>query len=198
MISSNNYFFIYIISIFVIIVSGYLYYRGGHEEITIVRSKVDNKEYLVQNKSDKQNAADLLANVKNNLMKLVDHVNKKYPNRSDVRRLVKKFNPDVITESSHKNKYTSYSINKGEKIVFCLRSRDKHQKLIDLNTIMFVAIHELAHVMTLSTGHTEEFWKNFQFLLREAVGINIYTEQDYSKNPKKYCGLTITHTPLND
>ena len=63
---------------------------------------------------------------------------------------------------------------------------------------MFVAIHELAHVMTLSTGHTDEFWKNFQFLLQHAVNINIYKEVDYAKKPKEYCGLTITHTPLND
>ena len=181
-----------------IVATGWMLYRNSHEEVTLVKSKVDNREYLVQNKGDKNAAADLLANVKINLTKLVKHCENKYKRRSDVRRMVERFNPDAITESSHKNKYTSYSINKGEKIVFCLRSRDSKQKLIDLNTIMFVAIHELAHVMTLSTGHTEEFWKNFKFLLAESVGINIYKEVDYSKQPKRYCGLTITHTPLND
>ena len=194
---SSNYF-VYIITIGVIIITGYMMYRTTYEEVTLVRSKIDNKEYLVQNKSDKKEAADLLATVRNNLSKLVAHVHERYAGRSDVERLKRKFNPDVITESSYRNKYTSYSINKGEKIVFCLRSRDEKQNLIDLNTIMFVAIHELAHVMTLSTGHTEEFWKNFKFLLQEGVNIHIYTERDYAKNPKEYCGLTITHTPLND
>ena len=196
MVDSNN--FVYMVTIGVILVTGYMMYRSSYEEVTYVKSKVDNKEYLVQNKGDKRQAADLLANVKINLSKLVKHCDEKYKNNGDVKRMVKKFNPDAITESSHKNKYTSYSINKGEKIVFCLRSRDDKQKLIDLNTIMFVAVHELAHVMTLSTGHTEEFWKNFKFLLQEAVAINIYKEQDYAVKPKKYCGLTITHTPLND
>jgi predicted metal-dependent hydrolase len=197
MFQKSNYF-IYIITIGIVLASLYMMYRSTYEEVTFVRSSIDNKDYLVQNKSDKHEAADLLATVKGNLTKLVAHMRDKYPGRSDVKRLVRKFNPDAITESSYKNKYTSYSINKGEKIVFCLRSRDEHQKLVDLNTIMFVAIHELAHVMTLSTGHTEEFWKNFQFLLQDAVNINIYNEVDYAKKPKEYCGLTITHTPLND
>lgn len=196
MTSSTN--LVYIFTVAVIILTGYMMYRGTYEEVTFVRSSVDNKEYLVQNKADKHEAADLLATVKNNLSKLVKHVSEKYPVRSDVKRLKAKFNPDAITESSYRNKYTSYSINKGEKIVFCLRSRDEQQQLVDLNTIMFVATHELAHVMTLSTGHTEEFWKNFKFLLHEAVQINIYTEIDYAAKPKEYCGLTITHTPLHD
>ena len=34
---------------------------------------------------------------------------------------------------------------------------------------MFVTLHELAHVMTVSVGHTEEFWTNFKFLLTKSV-----------------------------
>ena len=33
--------------------------------------------------------------------------------------------------------------------------------------------------------HTEEFWKNFKFLLEEAVGIGIYKPVDYKKNNKR-------------
>ena len=152
MYQKSNYF-IYIVTIGIVLASLYMMYRGTYEEVTFVRSSIDNKDYLVQNKNDKQQAADLLATVKGNLSKLVAHMNERYPGRSDVSRLVRKFNPDVITESSYKNKYTSYSINKGEKIVFCLRSRDENQKLVDLNTMMFVAIHELAHVMTINRSY---------------------------------------------
>ena len=71
-------------------------------------------------------------------------------------------------------------------------------ELIDLNTLTFVAIHELSHVMTLSVGHTKEFWENFKFLLKNAVKIGIYRAEDYKKQPKKYCGMTITDNPYYD
>ena len=63
---------------------------------------------------------------------------------------------------------------------------------------MFVALHELGHLMTKSIGHTEEFWKNFKFLLQEAIKIGIYTKDDFNKNPVEYCGTNITDTPLNE
>ena len=63
---------------------------------------------------------------------------------------------------------------------------------------MFVAIHELAHVMTKSIGHTEEFWGNMKYLLKESIKIGVYKESDYRANPKKYCGTEITDSPLYD
>ena len=112
----------------------------------------------------------------------------------------KNFKPNVISESSPNNNYTSYSINKGEKLVFCIRKkRGSHaNELMDLNTMMFVAIHELAHLMTKSVGHTPEFWANMKFLLQQAIkeDVSVYEEQDFSNNPEQYCGMTITDSPL--
>jgi predicted metal-dependent hydrolase len=89
-------------------------------------------------------------------------------------------------------------VNKGEKIVFCLRSKDKFANLEDENVIMFVAIHELAHIMTISIGHTEEFWNNFRFMLKEAIKMGIYIRHNFKKKPEKYCGTMITDSPLKD
>ena len=63
--------------------------------------------------------------------------------------------------------------------------------------MMFVAIHELAHIMTKSVGHTTEFWVNMKFLLKIGVEIGVYIKQDFNKNPVEYCGTKITDTPLN-
>ena len=68
---------------------------------------------------------------------------------------------------------------------------------MDDNTILFVVIHELAHVMTISTGHTEEFWANMKFLLEQAEDINIYVPVDYSQNNTEYCGMMITSSPYD-
>jgi WLM domain len=61
------------------------------------------------------------------------------------------------------NGYTSYSVNKGEKIVMCVRQKDN--SLVPKNVVMYVGIHELSHIMTSDIGHTPEFWDNFKFLL---------------------------------
>ena len=82
---------------------------------------------------------------------------------------------------------------------FCLNTSKKQDaKLIDLNTLTFVAIHELSHIMTKSEGHKQIFWQNFKFLLTEAKEANIYKPEDYKKEPKPYCGMDITDNPYYD
>ena len=76
--------------------------------------------------------------------------------------------------------------------------KEKGGSLIDLNTLTYVALHELAHVATLSVGHTPEFWKNFKFLLTQAKNINIYDPVNYKQNPQQYCGMKITDNPYFD
>ena len=93
---------------------------------------------------------------------------------------------------------TAYSENKGEKIAFCLTKTKHSSKLIDINTLTFVAIHELSHIMTTSEGHKQEFWKNFKFLLEQAKSAGIHKPRDYKKEPQKYCGMTIKDSPAFD
>ena len=173
-----------------------MYYDGKYAGVEYVKSKVDNKKYLVRKMPDKQHAADLLAHLRIKLVKLCDYLELKHSDSKKVYRLIKRFNSDNITESSPTEKYTSYSVNKGEKIVFCLRSRDDKQKLVNENVMMFVALHELAHIMTKSVGHTDEFWDNFRYLLKKAIKLGLYNEVNFEKNPVDYCGTKITNSPL--
>ena len=92
--------------------------------------------------------------------------------QEEIEMLIDRFNPDNISESTPDDKYTSYSVNKGEKIIFCIREKvngKNPHEIIDINTLMFVAIHELAHVMTKSIGHGDDFWNNMRYLLSVAV-----------------------------
>ena len=188
--------FITIIITIIILISIFIHYEAKYSELTYVLSTVDNQKYLVRNKKDKQLAADLLANIKKNLLRLTTDLENTEDDNEHIKRLVKKFNPKNIRESISGTKHTSYSVNKGEQIVFCIRAKNKGQKLVDLNTMMFVAIHELAHVMTLSIGHTDEFWNNMRFLLKHAIKKGIYKKQNFKNNPVSYCGTTITDSPL--
>ena len=175
----------------------FIHMENKNKNITYVVSKIDNRKYLVRNLPDKQEAADMIATVRRNLVKLAQELKKKNEGNIDIERMINNFNPNNIVESEKSSKYTSYSINKGEKTVYCLRSRDDKNELVKLNTIMFVALHELAHTMSKSIGHTKEFWDNFRILLRNAIKLGIYKQVNYNEKPVKYCGVEITDDPMN-
>lgn len=179
-----------------IILVSYLGYTTFIEEnLEPVKSTIDNKEYLVQDKKDAQEAANLIALIRQRLILLVENLIKTHP-ADDPRIIMLKsnFNPDSLKEGEDESGYTSYSINKGEQIVLCLRNKDK---LVDINTMMFVVLHELAHIATESVGHTPEFWDNFKWILEESINVGIYQKKDYDKESVEYCGMTITSTPLD-
>jgi len=184
--------FLIAIAIFAIL----LFMQNNNSDITYELSDIDNQEYLVRNLPDKKDAANLLATVKLKLIKLTTYLQDKYPNKKSIMTLAKRFNPDNISEGEGNSKYTSYSVNKGEKIVFCIRSRNSDEKLVDTNLLMFVALHELGHIMTKSVGHTEEFWNNFKFLLINAIEAGLYIKQNFRDKPVEYCGTQITDSPL--
>jgi hypothetical protein len=165
-----------------------------YAEVEVVYSKIDGRAYVVKSLPNKDKAADILAKMNRRLIILVKHMSKNQGEKfvqADVDRLNENFNPDNISEGTDKTNYTSYSINKGEKIVFCLRSRDGKDTLVDLNTVMYVAVHELGHLMTEEIGHPTSFWTNFRILLKEAITLGLYKKVDYAAQPVKYCGIHI-------
>jgi hypothetical protein len=189
---------IYFLIGFVLIVCLKIYSESDAYNLKCIISDVDGERYCVRERSKLQLAADLLAKVTENCRQLVAYCAKKHPDNEDVQRLVQKFNPTKISETLPTSEHTAYSENKGEKIAFCLNKKKEGTKLIDLNTLTFVAIHELSHVMTKTEGHNQDFWENFKFLLINAKEANIYNPIDYKNNPQPYCGMTITDNPYYD
>jgi predicted metal-dependent hydrolase len=193
--SANN--FVLFLVIVVGIFSIFMFFEARYSELVYVTPRIDSRNsFLVRNRHDKQDAADMLAYVSNNLNAIIAHVEDHHPNHPGVAAMQARFQPSNVSESMANSEYTSYSVNKGEKIVFCLRSKDVHGALVDKNTMMFVAIHELAHLMSASIGHNDEFWNNMKLLLKCAIELHIYIYQDYRVHPQEYCGMTITDTPL--
>ena len=188
----------YIIIIFIIGFILKIYIESDLFQLKCIVSDEDGNTYCVRETPKLELVADLLARVTDKLNKLVKYMKEKYPSRENVLRLVKNFNPKRISETLPTSTYTAYSENKGEKLAFCTTTTKEGTKLIDENTLTFVAIHELGHVMSESIGHKKEFWQNFKFLLKNAIQMGIYTPVDYKKSPKKYCGMTITDNPYYD
>ena len=189
---------LYIIITIVLLVCLKVYSESDAYNLKCIISDVDGERYCVRERSKMQSAADLLSKVTKNLKDLVIYCSKKFPDDEKVHRMVQKFNPTKISETLPTSEYTAYSENKGEKLAFCLNKEKNGTKLIDINTLTFVAIHELAHIMTVSEGHKQEFWQNFKFLLEQAKASKIYEPVDYKKNPEPYCGMDITDNPYYD
>ena len=187
-----------IVMVFVGIIILKIYNESEMFQLKCIVSDVDGNKYCVRERAKLELVADLLAKVTGNMKELVIHMKKTYPERKNVQRLAQNFNPKKIYETLPTSSYTAYSENKGEKLAFCTTTTKQGNKLIDENTLTFVAIHELSHLATKSVGHTEEFWSNFKFLLQEAKKEKLYNPVDYKKNPQPYCGMTITDNPYYD
>jgi len=174
---------------------------GGQYPLVDVRSSVDGKTYRVRDLPDKQQAADLMAKVRMRLIRIIEHFQATYPDKPQVRRLMKNFvaEPSRMVEATPDAEHTSYSVNKGETMHLCLRQRRAgDESLVDENVMTFVTLHELGHCMTESIGHGPDFWNNFAWILKEAEAKGIYTHQDFAAQPVPYCGVSITDQPKYD
>ena len=190
---------LFIIIIGILGISAYLYFSSDSFQLKCVVSTVDGDKYCVREREKLQDAVDLLATATEKCKQLVKYVGDKYPDQENVQRLVKGFDPKTVVETLPTSEYTAYSENKGEKLAFCLNvNKTDNTNLIDINTLTFVAIHELSHVMTKSIGHKTEFWDNFKFLLENAKAAGIHNPEDYKKSPTEYCGMQIHDNPYYD
>ena len=166
-----------------------------------VTSSVDGRTYKVRDMPDKDEAANLMARVRAKIMRLYSYVSEKFPNKPQIKQLNKNFTPDPsrFEEATPDAQHTSYSVNKGEKVHLCLRQREgNNEALVSENIMVFVSLHEMAHVITPSLGHGPDFWNNFAWLLKQAEEIKIYSYQDFKAHPVSYCGLNITDSPTYD
>jgi predicted metal-dependent hydrolase len=188
------------ILIAIIVVIIYLFLFHNKKNVVLIEGRDKNK-YLVYNDTKKNDSALLLSDVINNMFKLKDYLYKnisKYPEFDQyIKQLYKNLHKDrsLIYENDPNSKLTSFSVNKGEEIAFCLRSK-KSNELHQLNLIMYVALHEMAHIACPEIGHGELFKKIFKFLTQVAIEINIYKLDNYENNPVEYCGMMLSSNIL--
>jgi hypothetical protein len=166
-----------------------------------VKSRVDGQNYEVRDMADKQEAADLMARIRLKMKKLKLHVEEKFPDKPQVKQLARNFDAEAhrLGESTPDDDFTSFSVNKGESVHFCLRQREGgDESLVNENIVTFVAIHEMGHIITPTVGHGPDFWNNFAWLLEQAETMGVYTPQNFSAHPVAYCGMKITDEPKYD
>lgn len=195
MIRQKIYSSIIIVSFIIIIILLLIYLKyNSNIEIEYVKSAVNGKEYMVRNLPDKNEAANMLGEINNRILILQKYLLSnldKYPKYKNYFKIMcDKINTVELSENTKKGNYTSYTINKGQEIVLCLRSK-KDNNIHDINLIMYVVIHELAHVACPEINHTPLFTKIFIILLKISIELKIYKKINFKYDPKEYCGMTI-------
>jgi predicted metal-dependent hydrolase len=165
--------------------------------MTYIKSDVDGNYYLVRNTDDKTQAANMLAKIYQDILKLSDYLETNKNNYKEYKEYIellhKKAPSIILVESTQDSAYTSYSVNKGEQIVFCLRTKRTGNEIHDYNLVLYVVLHEISHVACpIYDNHGPLFRKIFAFLTKEAINIGIYKRIDFNSKPENYCGMDIT------
>lgn len=179
------------IIIFIVLRKYWFFYKKAE----YVKSNIDDKYYLVRNSDNKRAAADTLATINRRIKFLVDNLDEN-ASPQEVKhniRLLKKRNV-VLAENIYMED-TSFTVNK-EEMMLCLTPRSGAEKLYDINKLMFVALHELAHVGSKSYGHGKEFVMLFIYLLKKGIDLDVYDYVNYHKEPEEYCGISLNTTPV--
>ena len=105
---------------------------------------------------------------------ILNRIHEKYleddPMLGEIREILKHVFPDINNVILLKGK-RSYTINK-KRVHICLT--DENGKYYDKNMLIYVTLHELAHVRCNEVGHTEKFHSIFGDILTIAIKNNIY------------------------
>jgi len=180
-----------------IIVLGFAMYKIRRSNLTVIENQDNGMKLMVVNDKNKRNSADLLSQIIIKMFKLRNTLIKdkdKYPEMKEyIELLGKNFNDErtKIYENDPTSDLTSFSVNKGEEVAFCLKSK-KSGELHKENLLIYVAIHEMAHMGCPEIGHGELFKKVFRFLTLRAIDMNLYEKEDYNSNPVEYCGMILS------
>jgi len=182
-----NYVFIAILIILIVIYIYLLYTRTfniSYFDCKIYQSK-DGNEYCVKD----PRIIETLDTINDKTIELLRYWKTNHSNNI-INNILQRYNPDNLIESSPHNWRgdTSYTIGKGEILALCVKN--KNNTIVDTNTLMYVMIHELAHLAIDDVNHTPKFWDTFKELL-SITPMEYYIPTDYKENPVPYCGMVI-------
>ena len=191
--------------IFIIIILSCSYFKWK-DRVKFVQVSSGKESFLVQNNKEEpewisREVAERLSRLSSKIDELVLNMkNTQYPSKEVSNRLYNRWekirsNPKGLRETSLGETSAAYTVNKNQEMRICVRGKNGN-KFEDENTMMFVCLHECAHVMSESFGHNKEFRENFAHITRRAIDLKLYKYEDFSKNNKDYCNTLITNSSI--
>lgn len=190
-----------------ILIAAYIVYNmvTNYEEISYAKSDIDGNVYMIRrghNKSAKflEDSANTLAEINKRVEMLINYLEANYSNDITkyyfIKKLRENYNYSIISEAAVDPRYTTYTVDKNDMHI-CLRTRDSSENIYDINTLMYVILHEISHMSNYTPygepieGHGNEFKYIFKFYVEEAIKIGIYNYTNYVQQPIDYCGIKI-------
>ena len=188
-----------LIILLVVFLVSYVIYNNYNNKIDtkmIYSNKYDKYFYIKDNMSNVDESLNYLNDLSVKISKLVDYMYKEnLPNKYVSSKLYFSWLNCKLGEIPSNADSIAYTLGKGVEIRLCIRKNNKEFE--DPNTSMFVLLHELAHIMSESKGHTTEFKNNFSYITHLASYLGIYKPENFHTNPKTYCGFEINTTPCS-
>lgn len=176
----------------IMVLSGVVYFFIKRQRMIWVCSKRTGKWYYVKNIDGKQEVADLLAMLELRLHVFVKKASAMVPD--DVRLINIRHRWSGTIYEVENGKEAAYSLGKNA-LHLCVREKNG-SLTTNINALMFVLLHELAHIATDDIGHTPTFWKNMTWVLHLAHKTEIYDADDHSPNTTTVCGQALGESPL--
>jgi hypothetical protein len=168
----------------------------NNKNTVYIETNIGNKLFIRPDEKIKDKTI-LLSQIVENMFKLKNYLYININNYPDFKEYIKQLNENLneektlIYETDPNSDLTSYSVNKGEELSFCLISK-KNNDIHNLNLLIYVALHEMAHIACPEIGHGPLFKKIFKFLTEIAIEIGIYNKINYNIEPVEYCGMILS------
>ncbi len=159
--------------------------------------------YYVKDLGNSCDAAKMLANTRNKLFKVIDHIQitENVPEnlQSGCQRIVFKHCHRIQLQEldAEEHKTVALNRNKGDEIHLCLRDCPTCDRLTSEDKVFIVALHELAHSATVqydpmqngATLHSDEFKEYEKYLTEVADSLGLVNAEAVFGT--QYCGLNI-------
>lgn len=177
----------------------------SYNEVFHVKSDIDGQSYVIRAGKKKsqeylKQSANTLAEINMRIKRLIQCLESKSQIHF-IKRLKETYSHKILSEAAFDPRYTTYTVDKKNMHV-CLRTRDSKEQTYDINLLMYVILHELAHFCNYTPdgvaiqGHGPEFMKIFKVLVQSAIDCGIYKYENYRQYPKEYCGMYISSSVL--
>ena len=114
-----------------------------------------------------------------------------------IQRIKQRWNGQIheTAEDDDPQHTLAYSINKGEALHVCIRDAGTGE-ISDMNSVLFVVFHELAHVAETEYGHGPSFFDTMTYLLELADKMGVYAYRNHEHHNATVCGRRLGHNPL--
>ena len=172
-----------IVVLFILCIISYNFHNGNviHNNVFVDRNhSLLNKEMISKE----------IVRLQNISLKFINELIMDYPRNIVVGRL-RNWSGSIRELPFNTQHILASNTNKGDVISICFVN--KAGDLNATNELIWVLLHELAHVMTNEYKHNDYFWENNKFLVNEAVKRGLYKFVEYGKQPVKFCGSAISY-----